>query len=318
MSKPVLTAGLMFALALAILVGIAIGPVSLRHIPAESAHLILSLRFARLCAAAVVGICLGAAGAALQGALANPLADPYILGVSSGAGLGAASAVALCPVAMLPIALPGLAIAGSLLTMGLVVGGVRIVGRHSPAHFLLVGIAVNASFSALTLLMLVTAGPRMNWVILWLMGDFSQASWPQIIGSTVICGLGVSGLMAMGRALDAMSLGDETATSFGFNVARYRFWVVIAASILTATAVSMGGIIGFVALVVPHIVRLLGIRQYRWLVFLSGMWAALTLVICDIVARSILPTAELPIGVVTALLGTPFFFFLLWRRRHVV
>ena len=317
MNKPFLTVALIGALALTILMGIAIGPVSIRHLPTESAHLIISLRFARLCAAAVVGICLGAAGAALQGALANPLADPYILGVSSGAGLGAASAVALCPVPFLPIALPGLAITGSLLTMGLVVGGVRLVGRHSPSHFLLVGIAVNASFSALTLLMLVAAGPRMNWVILWLMGDFSQASWPQIILSAVVCVVGLGVLMSMSRALDAMSLGDETATSFGFNVSRYRFWNVIVASILTATAVSMGGIIGFVALVVPHIVRLLGVRQYRSLVFLSGIWAALTLVVCDIVARSIVPSVELPIGVITALLGTPFFFFLLWRRRHV-
>jgi iron complex transport system permease protein len=308
---------LLIMVGIAMVYGLITGQVDIHLLTPSTASLIFELRITRLCAAMIVGLCLGAAGAALQGALANPLADPYILGVSSGAGLGAATAVALCPSSSLPIALPTLAILGALITMLLVVIGVKLIGRHSPTHFLLVGIAVNACFSALTLLMLVTAGPRMNWVLLWLMGDFSQASPVQVILSALITFVGIGLLMRMGPALDAMSLGDEVGTSFGFNITYYRQWTIIIASILTAAAVSMGGIIGFLALVVPHIVRLLGIRQYRWLVLVSAIWGSLILITCDGLARAINPTAELPIGVVTALLGTPFFFFLLWKRRHV-
>ncbi|NBV84229.1 iron ABC transporter permease [bacterium] len=317
MTNTRLIAWLILILSISILAGVLIGPISLTQVRPDTVHLILGLRISRVFAAVIVGMCLGAAGATLQGALSNPLADPYILGVSSGAGVGAATAVALSPPQWLSIALPSLAITGSLLTMALVVGGVRIIGRHTPAHFLLVGIAVNASFSALTLLLLVASGPKMNWVLLWLMGDFSQVSWHQLVGGSLVCLFGVGALVRMGRALDAMSLGDETATAFGFNVGRSRLWAIIVASTLTATAVSMGGIIGFVALVAPHIVRALGIRTYQWLVLVSGLGGATALVICDLVARSAMPTTELPIGVVTALLGTPFFFFLLWRRRHV-
>jgi len=280
--------------------------------------LILQLRFFRICTAASVGILLSAAGASLQGALSNPLADPYILGISSGAGLGAAIAVATSPPSVLFLTLPVFAIVGALLTTGLVVGGVRAVGHHSPAHFLMVGIAVNALFSALTLLMMVASGPKMNWVILWLMGDFSQAGAIQLLISATIAAIGMAVLMTHGSALDAMSLGDDTATSFGFNVRHTRFWVVGVASIMTAVAVSLGGIVGFVALIVPHIIRLIGPRSYRYLIVTSGIFGGLILVVCDSIARSLLPTAELPVGVITAMIGAPLFFYLLWSRRHVL
>lgn len=310
-------ATLVGAILLTVAIGLVVGE-PLSTLSSKALQIVINMRLLRITVAILVGLALGASGATLQGALANPLADPYVLGISSGAGLGAAVAVAFFSSASLGIALPVISIILATSTMVLVTGGVSLIGRHSPANFILVGIAVNACFSALTLLAMVLAGPRMNWVLLWLMGDFSQTGMIQLglSGAVILIGIGI--LLNQAQALDAMTLGDDTATGFGFNVKRTRMTSILIASILTAVAVCMGGIIGFIALVVPHIIRRFGIVTHYPLIVSSSLLAALLLTVCEVLIRVIPTPTQLPIGVVTALIGAPMFFILLWKQRNAL
>lgn len=291
-----------------------IGPINIFNHP--DSGFILSFRGLRLACALCVGALLAGSGASLQGALRNPLADPYILGISSGAGLGASLSVACLPPQIGIIGLPIAALAGAVTTTLLLMMGIRWIGRFTPSYFTLVGVAINAMFSALTMLVMTLTGPKMAWVITWLMGDFSQSTPLQLALTLPIGALGGWMLLRQAPALDALSLGDDLAQTFGFNPEKTRKTVIMTCSILTGLAVALAGIIGFVALVVPHIVRSLGSRHHHALITQSAIAGSIALAGCDLLLRLVLPEQGLPVGIMCALIGAPLFFVLLWKSRH--
>ncbi len=315
--------------------GLATGPVSLSvpavvasalaHVPALHIDSPLSateeavlwqLRAPRVVLAALVGATLAVAGAAYQAVFRNPLADPYLLGVAAGAGLGATLAIAyagrgLGTTAFLPLA----AFAGAAIAVvtAYVLGSVG--GRATRASLILAGVTVAAFLTAAQTFVQQQHAEAVREIFAWILGGFGTASWrdvglaaPYALASLVV-------LLAHRRLLDTFAMGDDEAAAVGLDVRRVRLIVVTAATVGTAAAVSVGGLIGFVGIIVPHIVRLLASSSYRALMPLSLLCGAAFLVAADLVARMLLAPAEVPIGVVTAFVGAPFFALLLRRAR---
>lgn len=280
---------------------------------ASTETIVMELRLPRVLAAVAVGAGLGVSGAVLQGLLRNPLADPYVLGTASGAALGAAIGVLLPTQAiLLGFGVANvLAFAGALAAVTLVVR-VSGSGGDSRASVLLVGYAVGSVLAAGLALAMYLSGDDLRRIVAWLLGSFANASWPQVaIGLPVIL---VGTLLIVGRArsLDALLLGDEAAAHLGVDVARERRILLALAALVTAAAVAMAGLIGFVGLVVPHVVRLVTGPTARAVLPLSALVGAAFLVGADLVAR--IP-GELPVGIVTAIVGVPVFLVLLRRAR---
>jgi len=279
--------------------------------------ILFQIRLPRLVLGMLVGGSLGMAGAAYQGVFRNPLADPYLLGVSAGAGFGAVLALGFgLDIGWGPIgAVPAAAFIGAVLAVA-AAATISRGGWASPATLLLGGVAMAALFSAAqTYALQQLDETRSREVLSWLFGQLNTTGWDQvwILGPyLVVCG-GV--LMAMRRHLDVLRVGDDEARALGLDPARSRLIVIIAASLLTAAAVSVSGLIAFVGLVVPHIVRLLFSHSYRVVVPLSALVGATFLAFVDIGARTLTAPAELPVGVLTAFVGAPFFAFILWRGR---
>lgn len=276
------------------------------------------IRMPRTVLAALVGASLATAGAGYQGVFRNPLADPYLLGVSAGAGLGAVLALGFgLDLSWGPVdALPAAAFVGAVVA----VTGSVLVARGSfrdPATLLLAGIAMAALFSATqTYAIQKLDQTRAREVLSWLFGRLATNGWhPVVLLLPYVLLAGVV-LLLHARHLDVLRLGDDEARSLGLHPARSRFVVVTAATLLTAAAVSVSGLIAFVGLVTPHIVRLLVGHSYRVVVPMSGLVGAAFLAFVDIGARTLAAPAELPVGVITAFVGAPFFCFILWRGRH--
>lgn len=277
--------------------------------------LVLGVRLPRVLLAALVGAALACAGAIYQAMFRNPLADPYILGVSSGAGLGAVLALTATAAAtglrygLVPLA----AFAGALLTMLLVTRLASWRGRLDTASLLLAGVAISYTLAALTSFVQVFAREQMASVVFWMMGGLGAASWPYVavIGPMAVVGAGLS--LAFTRELNLMLLGDERAGQLGLSVARFKLLALAVASLLTAAAVAVAGLIGFIGLMVPHMVRITLGPDHRTLIPASLIGGAAALVIADLLARIVLAPVEIPVGVVTALLGGPFFVWLLLR-----
>lgn len=279
--------------------------------------IVLQIRLPRVALATLAGAALAVAGAAFQAVFKNSLADPYVIGASSGASLGAAIAIVVAlPLHVMGLGtVPLLAFAGSVGAVLLVYHLARVGGQVETPTLLLAGVAVSSLLSALVSLLIYFSGEKLHQVIFWLMGGFSGASWvfvkaalPYIAGSLAV-------ITIYRRELNALLLGEDTAHSLGVDVAATRRILLAAASLLTATAVSTAGIIGFVGLVVPHVVRLLAGPDHRTLVPASALAGATMMVGADLVARTIIAPTELPVGVVTALIGGPFFIYLLRHRR---
>lgn len=281
--------------------------------PAEKA-ILLSIRLPRILFAGIVGAALSAAGVVFQAVLRNPLADPYILGVSGGAAAGAVTGI-LFGVSTLPFGIAGLAFLGALFTIVVIFG---VAGRgtdHQSATLLLTGVIVNAFFSAVILFLFsVGRGDRLQSVLFWLMGDLGPAEGREILfaGLFLLAGMIVMALHA--RSLNLLLMGEETALQLGVNVEKTKKVSLIAASIMTAAAVCVSGTIGFVGLVVPHMLRLTLGPDHRLLLPASALFGASFLIAADTVARTIMAPVELPVGVVTALCGAPYFIYLLYRR----
>jgi iron complex transport system permease protein len=320
-----------------LLVGLGVGPVgiggiaivesSLSHIPLVHVHSPLSsvqeailwqLRAPRVVLAALVGGMLAIAGSAYQGVFRNPLADPYLLGVAAGAGLGATIAIAFRVSTGTGQLVPVAAFAGGLVAvafayvLGRSVGSARATGA-----LVLAGVTVAAFMTALQTFVQQQRTDTLRDVYAWLLGGFSTSSWndvavaaPYIVVSSIV-------LILHRRVLDVMSLGDDEAASLGINVRRTRLLVVAAATAGTAAAVSVSGLIGFVGIIVPHTIRLLVSTSYRAVVVLSFVVGGGFLVLTDVVARTIVSPAELPLGVVTAFLGAPFFAVVLRTSRSI-
>jgi iron complex transport system permease protein len=263
--------------------------------------------------AALVGASLAGAGTLYQALFRNPLADPYILGISSGAGLGAMIALVLTAgaTALRFGAVPVAAFAGAMLTMLLVVRLANVRGRLDPTSLLLAGVALSYTLAAVTSFVMVLAREQMAAIVYWMMGGFSAATWGYVWMIAPMFLLGVAVPLLSTRELDLMLLGDERAGHLGLSVERFKLVMLAAASLLTAAAVAVAGLIGFVGLMVPHMVRLVLGPDHRRLLPASLLTGAIVLVLADLIARTIIAPIEIPVGIVTAVLGGPFFIWLL-------
>ena len=279
---------------------------------------IIRLRLARILMAVVAGAGLSVAGVVFQALLRNPLADPYVLGVSSGAGLGAALAIILGAGVLSTWTLPGMAFAGAIGTIFLVYTLARSAGGAVPVHTLLLsGVIVSAVFGSI-LMFIVSACRTENLhnVVWWLLGNLQIFDWSllRVASIVVICGVVVTILFA--RDLNVMTLGEEPAAHLGLSVEHTKKLFFLVASLMTGATVAACGLIGFVGLIVPHSVRLVIGPDHRRLVPASALAGASFLVLADSFARTVIAPIEIPIGVVTAFLGGPFFLFLLRRRKR--
>lgn len=288
--------------------------------PGSHEAIILSLRLPRVLLAATVGAALAVAGGAFQGLFRNPMADPYVIGVSSGAALGAALAFTAHPsVTLLGLGgVPLAAFAGAIAT-AFVVYGLSRVGRSVPiGNLLLSGVAVGALLSALVSLVVVLGRKHLDEIVYWLMGSLAGRGWTHLGVALPYLALGGVTLLLLGRDLNALLLGEEEAAHLGIPVERTKKIILAAGSLLTAAAVATCGVVGFVGLIVPHIVRLLVGPDNRVLLPVSALAGSLLLIVADLVARVAVRPGELPVGVVTAIIGGPFFLYLLRRSRSGV
>lgn len=282
-----------------------------------NADIVWRLRGPRVLMGTVVGAALATGGATLQGLFRNPLADPYLLGVSAGAAVGAALAMIGGAARWAGMAaVPAFAFAGGLLTVWGVWQLSRAGGRGSTVSLLLAGVAVSAVLSALLSFLLLVSGHMLDRIVVWLMGNLGGRSWSQA-GWVAAYGL-VGGLVMWRyrRELDALALGEEAALSLGVEVPVVKRNLLVAASLAAAAAVAMTGVIGFVGLMVPHLVRLVAGPGHGRLLPASALGGACLLVLSDTLARCLLPPWEIPVGVITALTGGPFFLYLLWRHQR--
>ena len=247
-----------------------------------------------------------------------PLADPYILGISSGAGLGAMIAlVATAGATALRFGVvPVAAFAGAMLTMLLVVRLANVRGRLDPTSLLLAGVALSYTLAAVTSFVMVLAREQMAAIVYWMMGGFSAATWGYVWMIAPMFVLGIVVPLFSTRELDLMLLGDERAGHLGLSVERFKLLMLAAASLLTAAAVAVAGLIGFVGLMVPHMVRLVLGPDHRRLLPASLLVGAIVLVLADLIARTVIAPIEIPVGIVTAVLGGPFFIWLLVRGER--
>lgn len=276
------------------------------------------IRLPRTALIALVGAALAGSGAAYQGLFRNPLADPYLIGVASGAGLGAIIAMSIrWPYTTLGLlAVPLAAFLASLLTVYIVYTIAHIGGSVPTTNLILAGVAVSSFAVSLTSFLMLRSTGEVRRAIGWLLGGVSLVSWDATLALIPYLGLGLVTLVLTGYALNLLQFGDDQATQMGLNVRRAKFIVIVAASLVTAAAVSFAGIIGFVGLVVPHIVRIWWGVDYRRLIPLSIIGGAAVLLFADVLARIVLAPQELPVGIVTALAGAPFFLWVLRRAKN--
>jgi iron complex transport system permease protein len=326
----VASAFLLGAAVLGVLVGpvhIGIGAIlraSVSHLPfvhvgstlsqAEDA-IVFELRLPRVVLGALVGAMLAGCGAAFQGAFRNPLADPYLLGTAAGAGLGATIVVAYGPADTRAALVPVAAFAGAVVAVAVAYGIGRSAGGRGPVSMVLAGVVVASFFTALQTFVQQQNVDTVQEVYSWILGRLTTAGWREVLIMLPYAALSSVVLVLYGRRLDVLAVGDEEAASLGIDVRRVRLVVIVAATVGTAAAVAVSGLIGFVGIIVPHTVRLLVGGSYRAVLPLSLLCGAGFLVLADVIARTVLAPAELPIGVVTAFFGAPFFALVLRRSR---
>jgi iron complex transport system permease protein len=319
----------LLALAIMLLLSLAIGSVFIppaelwRVIRGASASetfrtILWEIRLPRTALIALVGAALAGSGAAYQGLFRNPLADPYLIGVASGAGLGAIIAMSIqWPYTTLGLlAVPLTAFATSLLTVYLVYTIAHVGGSVPTTNLILAGVAVSSFAVSLTSFLMLRSTGEVRRAIGWLLGGVSLVSWDATLALIPYLALGLTTLVFTGYALNLLQFGDDQATQLGLNVRRAKFIIIVAASLVTAAAVSFAGIIGFVGLIVPHIVRIWWGVDYRRLIPLSILGGASVLLFADVLARIVLAPQELPVGIVTALAGAPFFLWVLRRSKN--
>ncbi len=280
--------------------------------------ILFDIRLPRTILILLAGAALSGSGAAYQGLFRNPLADPYIIGVAAGAGLGAVIAMALhWPATILgALVIPIAAFVGALITVGAVYGLARI-GRSTPvATLILAGVAIGSFATAITTFLMLSSQTELRRAISWMLGGFAFGGWMPVVAILPYIFAGLILLSLTGRALNVLQFGDDQAQQMGLRVDRMKLVIVVAASLTTAAAVAFAGIIGFVGLAVPHVVRLLWGSDYRRLIPLSIIVGAALLLFADILARTIIAPQEVPLGVVTAMFGAPFFLWLLRRTKR--
>ncbi|NHI17909.1 iron chelate uptake ABC transporter family permease subunit [Microbacterium excoecariae] len=273
------------------------------------------IRFPRVAMSLLVGALLAVAGGVMQAIFGNPLAEPGVVGVSSGAALGAAAAITFGALGGLQIA--GAAFAGGLAATLVVYATARSAGRTEMVTLLLTGIAVNAFAGAgLALMMFVGDTQSREQITFWQLGSLAGARWGEVLVVAVLGGAAVAVALRLGPQYDLLALGDRTAAHVGVRVERLRVGSVVLVALMTGVAVAFVGIIAFVGLVVPHVVRMLLGPAHRLLLVASAIGGAALLVIADLLARTLVPASDLPIGMLTSLVGGPFFYALIRRGRR--
>ena len=323
------TLALLLGLAVVVALGLAIGPsaMDLDRVwnalrgapgPAADADIVLRIRLPRVVLAILVGASLSVAGVIFQALLRNPLADPFILGVSGGAALGGISILALgASLGLGYAAVPPASFAGALLATGLLYAVAGRRGRSSATHLLLTGVVFNAFASAAIVFLASAAGlDESARIFLWLIGNLSVG---RIDVAGVVGFFQASGLVCallLSRSLNLLSLGDEPAEQLGVPIEAHRRILLLATSLMVGAAVSVSGLIGFVGLIIPHVLRLAFGPDHRLLVPASALAGAAFLVACDTLARTLLEGRELPVGAITAMLGGPLFLLLLRRQQN--
>ena len=271
--------------------------------------IIRNLRLPRIILGALVGAGLGMSGSALQGTLRNGLAEPYLLGVSGGAAVGAVIAFAFNAASEGVISLAAFAGAAIAVLLALLVArAAGKAGRGDPRTLLMAGVVIGAFANAVIMIALANAPPNtIRGALWWMMGSVADSSWSALPWVAAFVFVGAALLIYWAREIDLLALGDEPAAALGVNVESSARRVYMLAALLAAATVAAAGLIGFVGLIVPHIVRAFGIRNHRPLIVASGLVGAGLVVAADLVARTIRPPGELPLGAVTAVLGVPFF-----------
>lgn len=278
--------------------------------------IVMQVRLSRVLLGVLVGACLGLAGAGFQGVLRNPLADPYTLGVSSGSSVGAAFLILFGYQALLgEWTIPLVAFATGTLTLLGVFFLARSRGVMQIETLILSGVIIQSFLGAFVSFMVSMSDDVINQILFWLMGSLAMKSWADIYVVLPCLVIGLPLLIAYGQALNLFVLGERHAAHLGIRVERTKLIVLIGSTLLTAAAVSVSGVIGFVGLVVPHLIRLMVGPDYRLLIPLSAMGGGIFVLWSDTIARIALAPKEIPLGVVTALLGAPFFAYLLYRRK---
>ena len=278
-----------------------------------SRTIILNLRLPRAIESAIVGMGLSVVGTFFQGLLRNPMADPYVLGISSGAAFGATIAIIL---GLGIFGLSFMAFVTSLITVFFVYTISRTGTRVSMTTMLLAGIAISAFMSAIISLMMLLNHDEFSRIVFWTMGGFSLINWNSVVFSTPIIIIGSFMMYVFSRDVNAILTGEEVAEHLGVNTELVKKIILVTGSLVTATAVSVGGIIGFVGLIVPHISRLIVGPDNRVLVPFSAISGAIFLTFADLLARVILKPMEIPIGIITAAFGGPFFLYLLIKSKQ--
>lgn len=327
--------GLILFLGLSIVIASGIGAVSIS--PSEILHLLgnkifgigppgqpeleqilFQFRLPRVALAAIVGFALSLAGGAFQGMLLNPLADPYLIGVSAGAAAGASAAILLGLGGIAGgLGITIIAFVVALLTMVVVYRLAQVGGKIPLESFILAGVVVGSFMWALVTFMMSIAGRDLHTVVLWLMGNLSgQGGWQQVWIALPLVMVGAIGIYAFSRDLNLLSLGEESATQLGVEVEPVKRVIIVLGALVTAAAVCVSGVIGFIGLIMPHIARRLVGPDHRLLLPTAGLIGASFLIWADSLARTMVAPAEIPVGVITALLGAPFFFYLLRMRKR--
>jgi iron complex transport system permease protein len=310
-------------------VGIGVGPSALAphevgavlfgdEAPAASADIVLRVRLPRVLLAGLVGAALAVSGVLFQALLRNPLADPYVLGVSGGAALGGIAALSLGGTFGLGYgAVPPAAFAGAIATTLLLYGIAAVGGRVSPTSLLLTGVVFNAFASAAIVFMASLAGLAEGASIyLWLIGSLSASRADVAPWVAFFLVAGLASALPMARSLNLLTLGEESAAQLGVEVERVKRVLLVSTSLMVGAAVSVAGLIGFVGLIIPHLLRLVLGPDHRLLLPSAALGGAAFLVLCDTIARSLLVGRELPVGAITAIAGGPLFLWLL-RRHHL-
>jgi len=284
------------------------------------ATIVMDIRLPRVILAGLVGAALAIAGATYQGLFRNPLADPYLIGVAQGASLGAVAGF------LLPVAwniagfglIPVLAFIGALLATVTVYLLAR-VGKTLPVTTLiLAGVALSALLQSIVSYLIISSGEKLHGIIFWLMGSFSLSQWSEITIVLPYVAAGAAGIIIFARLLNVMQLDEEQAQQLGVNVERLKIILLAAATLITAASVAFVGTIGFVGIIIPHAVRLIWGADHRYLLPFAMLTGAIFMIITDLLARTVLAPTEIPIGVITAICGAPFFLYLLRRRKKAI
>ncbi len=279
--------------------------------------IIWRIRLPRALLAGLVGSSLAISGVAYQGVFRNPLADPYLLGVASGASFGAAVAIVIGinNVLIANLGVAAISFIFSLISVFLVIVFARQGNKIPITNLILAGAVLGSSFSAATSFLMISSKAQTNSILSWILGSFSLASWSKVFSIFPFFIIALLLLLLSARALNLLQLGEEQAMQLGLAVTRFKYALIIVATLATSAAVSVSGIIGFVGLMVPHAARLALGPNHKGLIISSALMGAIFLILADLLARTIIAPEEIPIGVITALVGGPFFLFLLRRAR---